>query len=78
MNADRIEYLRAAWPDCEAIQECLDEIERLQDGRLTSTEFNQLCHNLHEHGSPMTREEHAAECDKFRDLLYPMHSEPCA
>ena len=47
----------------------INEIERLREGRLTPEEFNELCHNLHERGTPITREEHTTECEKFRNEL---------
>ena len=78
MTKDRIKFLREMSPGTSAeFEECLDEIERLQSGRLTPEEFNELCHNLHEQGRPLSREEHEAECEKFRDELFspPMHYE---
>ena len=54
--------------DC--VKTLYDEAERLQSGRLTPEEFHELCHNLHEHGTPITREEHRVACERFRDFLF--------
>ena len=77
MTKERIEFLRQMMAGTPAeFEECLDEIERLQSGRLTRGEFNELCHNLHERGIPMTWDEHKAACDEFRECIFnPMPGE---
>ena len=56
--------------DREALTAILEELKRLKSGNLTSVEFNELCHNVHEQGCPITREQHTVECDKFRNQLF--------
>ena len=46
------------------------EVQRLKAGKLTPEEFNELCHNLHETGQPMTTCAHEAACTAFRRVLF--------
>lgn len=46
------------------------EVTRLKAGKLSPDEFNELCHNLHETGQPLTPCEHEAACAAFRQQLY--------
>lgn len=52
-----------------------EEVKRLKAGRLTSEEFQNLCHNLHEcpaghAGPPCSREQFENGCVEFQNLLF--------
>jgi hypothetical protein len=47
------------------------EAARILNGNLTAEEFQRLCHNLHERGTPCTAREFAAGCAEFIQQLFP-------
>ena len=51
-------------------REMCSEINRLTSGRLTPEEFQTLCHNLNERGTPCTREEFEKGCVEFQNQLF--------
>ena len=59
-------YLQAA----DEIARLEAENARLKAGKLNPEEFLTLCHNLHESGSPYTREEFARGCEIFQVILF--------
>ena len=67
------------WNQIEMLQ---SEIKRLKSANLTPEEFNELCHDLHDKGCPITRDQHKHNCDEFREKLFgpvvmqPMIHEP--
>jgi hypothetical protein len=61
---DELDYQRTQIERLEA------EVKRLKAGNFTPEEFQVLCHNLHERGTPCTRAEFDHGCKKFQDLLF--------
>lgn len=57
-------------PEDPRIKQLEEEVLRLRAGRLTPEEFQELCHNLHEAGRPITREQFAAGCLSFQEQLF--------
>lgn len=63
---------------CGTVIDLLAEIDRVKRGDLTPEEFQSLCHNLHERGTPCTRQEFEQGCVTFADQLFGTAQDYCS
>lgn len=64
------EYITMTFSDAEKFIKMAEENERLRAGKFTRDEWQNLCHDMHESGTPCNLQEFAEGCEMFQIHLY--------